>query len=313
MSAVSRLQRLAIALVPFLVVAGCGLKSGVVGSDGPPALAVADLAMPEDLPERASVGEPVADPPSVQAGAVVAPDPGPDTGIERPVWLGTIPLPPAPADGSPLPTPAELVDRRLPPPPGGLPPPATEEYAVTIGPVPPEVVARSTWNPDCPVSLEELAYLTVVHWGFDDRVHTGELIVHTSAAEGMAEVFRRLHEVRFPIEELRVISMDDLTALSTGDGNVSSAFVCRKKVSGRSWSEHAYGLSVDLNPFHNPFVRGYMIVPGLAGVYLDRGNHRPGMIQPGDDVVTAFAAMGWQWGGDWTSAKDWMHFSANGR
>jgi hypothetical protein len=113
-------------------------------------------------------------------------------------------------------------------------------------------------------------YLTVTHWGFDDRVHTGELIVHASVAEGMVEVFRHLHEIRFPIEELRVISMDDMTALSTGDGNVSSAFVCRKKVSGRSWSEHSYGLAIDLNPFHNPFVRGYLIVPGLAGSYLDR-------------------------------------------
>jgi hypothetical protein len=307
MLAASRYHRLVVALLPFLVLGGCGLKSEMADRDGPPPLAVADISMPAPAPRAPAPQEVEPDPEAEAAIEGVAGEP------ERPDWLGTIPLPPAPADGSPLPTPPELADRRLPPPSGGLPPPATEDYAVTISPVPPDVLARSTWEPECPVPLEELAYLTVTHWGFDDRVHTGELIVHGSVAEGMAEVFRRLHEIRFPIEELRVISMDDMTALSTGDGNVSSAFVCRKRVSGRSWSEHAYGLSIDLNPFHNPFVRGYLIVPGLAGSYLDRAYHRPGMIQPGDEVVAAFAAIGWQWGGDWTSAKDWMHFSANGR
>jgi hypothetical protein len=237
--------------------------------------------------------------------------------LAQTTWIssscGTRPLPPAPPEGGFLPTPPELADRRLPPPAGGLPAPAGEGYAATVGPVPPEVAARSTWQPECPVALEDLRYVTVVHWGFDGALHTGELIVHASAAEGIAGVFGRLHEVGFPIEELRVISMADLTALSTGDGNVSSAFVCRKKVSGRSWSEHAYGLALDLNPFHNPYARDNFVVPGLAGVYVDRSAHRPGMIQPGDDAVRAFAGIGWRWGGDWQASKDWMHFSASGR
>jgi len=29
--------------------------------------------------------------------------------------------------------------------------------------------------------------------------------------------------------------------------------------------------------------------------------------------VRAFAGVGWSWGGDWHSLKDWQHFSANGR
>jgi poly-gamma-glutamate synthesis protein (capsule biosynthesis protein) len=27
----------------------------------------------------------------------------------------------------------------------------------------------------------------------------------------------------------------------------------------------------------------------------------------------AFVSVGWQWGGDWISPKDYQHFSANGR
>jgi D-alanyl-D-alanine carboxypeptidase len=37
------------------------------------------------------------------------------------------------------------------------------------------------------------------------------------------------------------------------------------------------------------------------------------MIHSGDAVVRAFAAVGWGWGGSWTGAKDFMHFSSTGR
>jgi hypothetical protein len=36
------------------------------------------------------------------------------------------------------------------------------------------------------------------------------------------------------------------------------------------------------------------------------------MILPGGPVVRAFASVGWHWGGDYRSLKDFMHFSANG-
>ena len=51
----------------------------------------------------------------------------------------------------------------------------------------------------------------------------------------------------------------------------------------------------------------------------DAGIHQPfiaawpGVIRPGDAVERAFAAVGWGWGGDFGSAKDWQHFSASGR
>ena len=44
--------------------------------------------------------------------------------------------------------------------------------------------------------------------------------------------------------------------------------------------------------------------------YLDRDDIRPGMITP--EVVSAFADIGWSWGGDWGS-PDYQHFSKTGR
>ena len=39
---------------------------------------------------------------------------------------------------------------------------------------------------------------------------------------------------------------------------------------------------------------------------------RPGMAEPDGELVAAFAASGWQWGGRWTASPDYQHFSANG-
>jgi hypothetical protein len=179
--------------------------------------------------------------------------------------------------------------------------------------VPDDVVARSTWSPQCPVSLDELRYLTMTFWGFDDRPHTGEMIVHASVAQDIVEVFRAVYEARFPIEEMRVVAAGELDLPPTGDGNNTTAFVCRTRVEGTSWSRHAYGLAVDVNPFHNPYVRGDLVVPELASAYTDRSWARAGMVLPGDAVTAAFGSIGWGWGGDWRSAKDWMHFSDDGR
>ena len=50
-----------------------------------------------------------------------------------------------------------------------------------------------------------------------------------------------------------------------------------------------------------------------AKPYVDRSLGEPGMIEPGDVVVRSFATIGWEWGGDWVTLKDYMHFSLTGR
>jgi len=230
-----------------------------------------------------------------------------------PAWLGRRLLPvDADGFGEVQPTPAELVERRI-QMPDVLPAPSSTAFAATNDPVPAEVAARSTWSSACPVSLDELRYLTVTFWGFDGRHHRGELLVNAGAADPLIEVFRALHAERYPIEEMRVVAAPELDLAPTGDGNNTTAFVCRPVRGSTSWSEHAYGLAVDVNPFLNPYVRGELVLPELASAYLDRNRTAPGMIHDGDPVVAAFAAIGWEWGGAWTTLLDYQHFSANGR
>jgi len=231
----------------------------------------------------------------------------------RPDWMGTRVLPLRPDGyGAVQSTPSEFDPRAL-ETPDVLAPPSDEAFHSTIGPIPPDVLARSSWVPECPITLDELSYLTVSHFGFDGRFHTGEIIVNSDFDEEVVEVFRLMHEARFPIEQMRVITKEEIDAPPTGDWNDTTSFVCRPAVGSDSWSQHAYGLAIDVNPFHNPYLKGDLILPELATVYTDREEIRPGMVYRGDVVTEAFADMGWGWGGNWSTLKDWMHFSFTGR
>jgi len=208
------------------------------------------------------------------------------------------------------PTPLELTDRRL-WTDDALPPPLSEAFeSVVSTPVPESVVARSTWREQCPVSLDELAYAQVSFYGFDGLFHTGELILRRDVVDDVVTVFEELHQLRFPIEEMRVTTQEAVDAPPTGDSNNTSSFVCRRAVNSGTWSRHAHGGAIDINPFHNPYVKGDLVIPELASAYLDRDRELPGMITA--EIEVLFADFDWGWGGNWNSSRDWMHFSDTG-
>jgi hypothetical protein len=185
-------------------------------------------------------------------------------------------------------------------------------------PVRSEVKARA-WHAGCPVPLSGLRLLTVSYWGFDDRVHAGQLVVNASAAAPLAKVFRKLYTLRFPIHHMRLADVYGPPRGRPADGDVTGSFECRQAVPSPCtggtgtghWSMHAYGLALDLNPVENPYVGCGMTRDKTALSYLDRSKVRRGMVTPA--VVRAFASVGWGWGGSWTgSTKDYMHFSSTG-
>lgn len=265
--------------------------------------------------ERTAASEPTGRVVSTTSTTVDQPSTtAPSTTTTVPGWeLGATPLPLRPDGfGEVLPTPPPLVRREL-PTVDLLPPPPDDTFRSSIAEIDAGTRARmgETWQPGCPVAIEDLRRVTVSHWGFDGEPHTGDLVLHRDVAEDVVGVFARLHELRYPIESLRLTTTADLHAHPTGDGNGSGSFTCRVVRGGTSLSHHSYGTAVDLNPFQNPFRRGDLVLPELASAYLDRTDVRPGMILAGDEVVAAFEAIGWEWGGEW-SEPDHMHFSRDG-
>ncbi|HYM57582.1 MAG TPA: M15 family metallopeptidase [Solirubrobacteraceae bacterium] len=186
-------------------------------------------------------------------------------------------------------------------------------------PVRAELKGGAFWQEGCPVPLSGLRLLTVTYRGFDRRAHTGQLVVNKHAAAPLARVFRRLYELHFPIHHMRLADAYGPKRSRPADGDVSGSFECRQAVpspcsGGKgtgTWSNHAYGQAVDLNPVENPYIGCGQTRDPASRPYFDRSRHRRGMVTPA--VVRAFRSIGWGWGGAWAgSTKDYMHFSVNG-
>ena len=202
-----------------------------------------------------------------------------------------------------------------------LHPPFEPRYHSSIQALPAPVEAQleesGAWRSGCPVPLSRLRLLTVSNWGFDGRARTGQLVVHERAADPLAKVFRRLFKLRFPIRHLQLADAYG-PGRAAPDGDISGSFDCSEAVpspcdpdADTGWSNHAYGLAVDLNPIENPYTCGGRVFARKSRPYLDRSRMRRGMVTP--EVVRAFRSVGWGWGGDWAgSTKDYTHFSASG-
>jgi hypothetical protein len=181
-----------------------------------------------------------------------------------------------------------------------------------VSDVPPAKLGAS-YQPGCPVPPARLRLIRMNHWGFDGRLHRGELIVHQDQVRPLLRVFAKAFDERFPIRRMRVMAeYGGSDAAAMADGN-TSAFNCRR-VTGdpRQVSRHSYGDAVDVNPVENPYVDGSGDVHPPAGrAGLDRSRPAQGMITAGDVIVTQMRAIGWHWGGHW-HPPDYQHFSADG-
>ena len=197
---------------------------------------------------------------------------------------------------------------------------AAAAFTTSVQPLPEQMHARLNgpfWHAGCPAPLSDLRLLTTRYRGFDGRAHTGQLVVNKRYAVQLGGVFERLYELRFPIRHLSFA--DTYGRTHPADGDLSGSFECRQAVpspcSGGTgtgtWSMHAYGLAIDLNPVENPYVGCGQSRDPKSRKYFDRSRLRRGMVTPA--VVRAFAAIGWGWGGSWAgSTKDYMHFSSTG-
>ena len=162
----------------------------------------------------------------------------------------------------------------------------------SIQPLPAQLQADLSgrfWHKGCPVALADLRVLTVTHWGFDGRRHTGQLVVNKTRGRAARAASSR--------SSTRCASRSATCSSPTctgpsgsrpADDDVSASFECRQAVpspctGGKgtgTWSNHAYGLAVDLNPAREPLRRLRPDAGPARPAYLDRSRLRPGMVTP---------------------------------
>lgn len=205
------------------------------------------------------------------------------------------------------------------------PAPTTTTTERPTAPVPTEAVVRALTAeelvaaqaqlieaPDCPVGFDQLRVVEVPFWSFDGTTERGTLILNADVATQLGDLFVALHRDRFPIQRMDAIDPLPVDDQDRRSSNNTVGFKCRAVRGGSTWSQHAYGHAVDINPVDNPSVTDGLATPPLGADRVDRSQRHPGTIHEGDAVTRAFDELGWGWGGRWSSHQDYMHFSLTG-
>lgn len=159
---------------------------------------------------------------------------------------------------------------------------------------------------------EKLRYLKVMHYGFDLKLHQGELIVHIKIADKIISIMQELFEHKYKIEKMVLIDEYDADDIRSMEDNNSSAFNYREIAHKSKLSNHSYGIAIDINPLYNPYICKVdgktLILPEKGADYVDRNKINPYYIKKNDICYQAFHKRGFTWGGDWEDSKDYQHF-----
>ncbi len=191
-----------------------------------------------------------------------------------------------------------------------------EDYFVSY-PIDDELFNRIyglSYKEDCTIPLEDLRYLKVLHYGYDQQIYVGELMVNTGLAEDFLEIFKELYKNQYEIEKMRLV--DDFGADDNWsiENNNTSAFNYRvSTLDGVTLSNHAFGCAIDINPLHNPYVTyydwGMDTYFDVSIPYMNREDTSlEHMINHDDLCYQLFIEHGFTWGGDWENPKDYQHF-----
>lgn len=166
-----------------------------------------------------------------------------------------------------------------------------------------------SWEEDCPIHLDDLRLLRILHWTETDRVQWGELIFHKGVVKEAQKAFAKLYDAKFPIHQIKPAHEYNGSDDESMVANNTVAFSCRKSTVTQKWYEHSYGEAVDINPLWNPWVKGSKVLPEEAKPFADRNNQIPGMINEGDPIIEIMGKHGWIWGSQKTGIQSYQNFS----
>src|SRR5258708_2649026 len=166
-------------------------------------------------------------------------------------------------------------------------------------------------NPKCPQDIRKRQKVVKIkYYSSDGKIHQGQLVIDADLKNDIKKVLALALKERFPIYSVIPISdkrfrkdgrWDDELSM---EANNTSAFNYREITGGGRLSNHAYGRAIDINTLQNPYIKDAVVLPHgakydpcVAGTYT--------VAHP---IVRSFLQLGWDWGGNWISPKDYQHF-----
>ncbi|MFN3780674.1 MAG: M15 family metallopeptidase [Candidatus Kapaibacteriota bacterium] len=153
--------------------------------------------------------------------------------------------------------------------------------------------------------LDSLVLIDVYYYSFDQKMHKGQLVVHRDLKDEILEIFEMIRILKYPIAKaIPIVKYNWSDEKSMLDNNTSS-FNYRTISGTNRLSLHARGRAIDINPFINPVVYE-------DGKFVPKGTkydiNKIGTLHPTHPLVLEFKHLGWRWGGDFQSYKDYHHF-----
>ena len=184
-------------------------------------------------------------------------------------------------------------------------------------------IKGKSFNPSGKVKLSDLRYIKLLHFNWKHRIQVGELIVNKAIASDIISIFKNLFDYEYEVQQMKLI---DSNGIWKGTGSVSDSYSCsinntsafcyRCATGTSDLSNHAYGRAIDFNPKMNPYCYkkdGKWTCSRATEskyVHINRNvaSTIKGVITRKDYAYRLFVNRGFEWGGDWTSEKDYQHF-----
>jgi hypothetical protein len=151
--------------------------------------------------------------------------------------------------------------------------------------------------------ISQLELVDVYYISTDGKIHKGQVVTNRQIANDIKEIFSFMLDEGFVVEKaIPIVKYGWNDSLSMADNNSYS--FCYRNI---SYSKHATGMAIDINPRFNPLRWKNIDRPNTpAGAVLDTTVN--GTLYPGHIVVNEFRRLGFRWGHTFTKYYDDHHF-----
>lgn len=153
--------------------------------------------------------------------------------------------------------------------------------------------------------LDSMVLLDVKYYSFDNKLHQGQLVVNKAVEKDVKQIFDLILETKFKVNKVVPIVDYDWSDDASMEDNNTSAFNYRFIAGTKRLSNHSFGRAVDINPFNNPVIYSSGKISPQGAKYI-QGND--GVFTKENQIVKEFLKLGWRWGGNFNSFKDYHHF-----
>jgi len=153
--------------------------------------------------------------------------------------------------------------------------------------------------------IQQLKLINVTYYSTDNKIHHGQILTNIKIADKLEALFRFILAEKFPVAHAIPVvkyNWDDEASMLS---NNTYSFCYRNE----SFSKHATGMAIDINPFFNPVrwkagSKNRLTQP--EGAHFDPSI--PGTFYKQHPVVHEFKKSGFYWGHNFTLKYDDHHF-----